>query len=89
MCVIVALNIIRDYHRKCKTLKEIQLFEEPEQAKSDRLEVIKPIKYREIFTLRYKMKMTYKEIEKFLNIPMGTVKVRIMNMHKELKALNS
>jgi DNA-directed RNA polymerase specialized sigma24 family protein len=89
LCVITALNLIRDHHRKCSKLKTVRLYDlEHEPILQEKTSVIIPEKYKKEFILKYKFGMKYKEISEYLEIPIGTVKGQIYKMHKELKSLN-
>ena len=48
------------------------------------LDEIDPL-YREVLILRHKEEMDYEEISKILNIPLGTVKIRLFRARKVLK----
>lgn len=57
------------------------------------LEVLKnlPVKYRDVFLLRYSSQMSYEEIAEILNIPEGTIRQRIARgknlIQKEIEKL--
>ncbi len=88
-CVKVARNILIDYHRKQQKLKCIY-DKEPEILcfQNEKLNITEPIKNKELFILRYKFGLKYKEIAEFKNKSLGTIKSEIFVMHKELKELN-
>lgn len=89
LCFIVALNLIRDYHRKNNRLETIKLYDlKSEPIEPEEIKINEPIKYKHLYVLRYKIGMKYKEISEHLNIPIGTVKGQIHKLHQELKDLN-
>ncbi len=90
LCAIIALNLIRDHHRKCKKIETIKLYElQADQIEYEKPEIIIPIKYRHLYVLKYKLGMKYREIAEHLERPLGTIKAQIFRMHQELKELNT
>lgn len=90
MCVIVALNILRDNKRKENSFLKyaantpINYTEQPEYIK----ELKEPVKYKEYYILRYKLGLKYKEIAKYFGVSINSVGQKILQMRKEFKEIN-
>lgn len=90
MCKIVAYNIFADNYRKQKRFKNIYDLEpQKESYQIIDLDFEIPEKYKELYILRYKLNMKYKEISTYLSTPIGTVKNHISLMKKEIKRINN
>lgn len=85
----IALNLLRDHHRKCQKFKNIYDLE-PEITVNDReaIKITPPKKYKEIYILRYKFGMKLREISKFTDTSINTIKLHHIKMKKELQELN-
>lgn len=89
LCKKVAYRLIVDHYRKTEKFKCIY-DKEPECISNDEYELdyIIPKEFEELYILRYKLNMKYKEISTFLSTPLGTVKNRIHKMIIEVKRVN-
>ena len=90
MCVIVAINILRDQKRREKNFLKyvantpINIVEQPEQI----TELKEPLKYKEYYILRYKLNFKYKEIAEYKGISINSVSHKIREMRREFKEIN-
>lgn len=87
--VRVAKHLVIDHYRKSRKFKCVY-DQEPENEcyQMCDLSFTIPEQYKELYVLRYKMKMKYEEISQYLNTPIGTIKNRIWRMKKEIKLVN-
>lgn len=88
-CKKVAKHLVIDFYRKSKKFKNsYDLEPDMECNQICDIDYIIPKEFEELYILRYKFKMKYKEISTFLGTPLGTVKNRIHKMIIEVKRVN-
>jgi RNA polymerase sigma-70 factor (ECF subfamily) len=72
------------------------IYEDPEIAEREQAEIKEriqkglsdlPPKYREVLILHYIEELPYKEISEILEVPVGTIGIRLMRARKELKKI--
>jgi RNA polymerase sigma factor (sigma-70 family) len=93
-------NALRKRSRNPLTLVDFDVFlahpiyEDPDIAEKERGEIKEkiqkslanvPPKYREVLILHYLEELSYKEISTILQVPVGTIGIRLMRARKELK----
>lgn len=89
LCKRIATNLVINQYRKCKKINRVKLIDiYPASEIKESSIIIKPIKYKEMFILRYRFKMKLREIAVFKGININTIKQHSIRMKEELKTLN-
>lgn len=90
LCVIVAKNIVRDKYRKEKNIIHCQLSNEiTHEEKRTIKEYVLPVRYEELFILKYKLGLSMQDIAETTCKKYSTIRVHHMKMKQEFKELNN